>query len=158
MSWCVVGLSLTNAPRPSAIWSLCTGLHDALLPTTPEQSDVVVHCRTKLDKRSKVFCDMIIVYNLHGFLMNLMSFDVDLVASEVETGLYDFLRTLYVPMLTDFRLLGMLFFLDIRASGKRSDHKFVQRPVNECQGSMNVCCRKPMFVCLQPQWLCTDLL
>ena len=32
---------------------------------------------------------------------------------------------------------------------KSGDHKFVQWVMNECQGSMNVCCQKSMIVCLQ---------
>ena len=73
--------------------------------------------RTKLSRRAKVFCDMIILYNLHGFVANLLTLDVDLIASEVQTDVYSYMRVFYVPMLTDFRLLGVLFFLDIRASG-----------------------------------------
>ena len=43
------------------------------------------------------------------------------------------------------------------STNKSGDHKFVQWVMNECQGSMNVCCQKSMIVCLQLQWLCADL-
>ena len=37
----------------------------------------------------------------------------------------------------------------LKNRGKSGDHKFVQWVMNECQGSMNVCCQKSMIVCLQ---------
>ena len=75
--------------------------------------------RTKLSQREKTFCDMIIIYNFHNLVSNILGLDIDEVSTNVDDGVYEILRVFFVPLVTDFRLLGILFFLDIRASGTR---------------------------------------